>query len=444
MSWIDSHCHLDAPEFDADRDAVLARAHAAGVTMLVLPAVSVASFDAVRGLAVRDGLAYALGIHPLYVDGAADSDLERLDDALQACRDDPRLVAVGEIGLDHFVPGLDRDRQERFYAAQLKLARQHGLPVILHVRRSADGLLKQLRRTEVVGGIAHAFNGSDAQARQFAERGFKLGFGGAMTFERALQIRHLAATLPPEVPVLETDAPDIPPQWLYVKADERAQRPASRNEPAELPRMAQTLASVARLVDRTNRRAHDCQRAVRAATPGPLAGAERGVSVAQALLHGLPPVADARARLLVLGSFPGTVSLQVQQYYGHARNHFWPILSALWAIDLVALAYPQRLAQAQHRGLALWDVYAHCQREGSLDSAITDAQPNDLAALVARLPQLAAIAHNGGESARSMRVTRALGLPVHRLPSTSPANASWSFERKLAAWREVFGQAGIA
>ena len=242
MSWIDSHCHLDAAEFDADRDAVLARARTAGVTMLVLPAVSVASFDAVRNLAERHGLAYALGIHPLYVDGAADADLEHLAGALMACRGDPRLVAVGEIGLDHFVPGLDRARQERFYAAQLKLAQQHGLPVILHVRRSADGLLKHLRRTEVVGGIAHAFNGSDAQALQFAVRGFKLGFGGAMSFERALQIRHLAATLPADVPVLETDAPDIPPQWLYVKADERAQRPPSRNEPAELPRIAQTLA----------------------------------------------------------------------------------------------------------------------------------------------------------------------------------------------------------
>ncbi len=164
--------------------------------------------------------------------------------ALHARRDDPHLVAVGEIGLDHFVPGLDPIRQERFYAAQLKLARSHGLPVILHVRRSADGLLKHLRRTEVPGGIAHAFNGSDAQALQFAQRGFKLGFGGAMTFERALQIRHLASTLPDDVPVLETDAPDIPPQWLYVKAGERQQRPPSRNAPAELPRIGQCLATL--------------------------------------------------------------------------------------------------------------------------------------------------------------------------------------------------------
>ena len=244
MLWIDSHCHLDAAEFDADRDAVVQRSRAAGVQMLVLPAVAVDGFEALVALAHRHGLAYALGIHPLRVEGADEADLERLAEALQRHQGDPHLVAVGEIGLDHFVPGLDRARQERFYAAQLKLARAHELPVILHVRRSADGLLKQLRRTEVAGGIAHAFNGSEAQALQFAARGFKLGFGGAMTFERALQIRQLAAALPAEVPVLETDAPDIPPQWLYVKAGERASRPPSRNEPAELPRIAQTMASL--------------------------------------------------------------------------------------------------------------------------------------------------------------------------------------------------------
>ena len=244
MPWIDSHCHLDAPEFGADRDAVVQRARAAGVGMLVLPAVAADGFDALVTLAHRHGLAYALGIHPLYVDRAEEADLERLAAALQAHRDDPHLVAVGEIGLDHFVPGLDRAKQERFYAAQLKLARQHGLPVILHVRRSADSLLKHLRRIEVPGGIAHAFNGSETQASQFAQRGFKLGFGGALTFERALQIRRLAATLPAEVPVLETDAPDIPPHWLYVKAGERDERPLKRNEPAELPRIARSLASL--------------------------------------------------------------------------------------------------------------------------------------------------------------------------------------------------------
>jgi TatD DNase family protein len=242
--WIDSHCHLDAPEFDADRGAVVAAARAAGVRQMVLPAVEVAHFEALQRLAHTHGFGYALGIHPLYVDRAGDDDLERLRQALAAARDDPQLVAVGEIGLDHFVPHLDRDRQQHFYREQLKLARDAGLPVILHVRRSADALLAGLRRIEVTGGIAHAFNGSAVQARQFVERGFRLGFGGAMTYERALQIRELARTLPESALVLETDAPDIPPHWLYRTAAERPAGLASRNVPAELPRIAVTLAQL--------------------------------------------------------------------------------------------------------------------------------------------------------------------------------------------------------
>ena len=244
-TWIDTHCHLDAAEFDADREAVVARARAAGVGMQVLPAVAASNFDSVRALAHRHGLAYALGIHPLCTGTAHDDDLDRVADALARHRDDPRLVAVGEIGLDHFVPGLDPLRQERFYTAQLKLARDAGLPVLLHVRRSADGLLKGLRRIDTAGGIAHAFNASDAQAAQFVARGFRLGFGGAMTYERALQIRRLAASVPDHVPVLETDAPDIPPHWLYRTAAERAAgEVTARNEPAELPRIARTLAEL--------------------------------------------------------------------------------------------------------------------------------------------------------------------------------------------------------
>jgi hypoxanthine-DNA glycosylase len=161
-------------------------------------------------------------------------------------------------------------------------------------------------------------------------------------------------------------------------------------------------------------------------------------------LHGLAPVIDERTRVLVLGSFPGAASLAAQQYYGHPRNHFWPILSALWGIDLQALNYRERLDELGRRGLGLWDVYAACRREGSLDSAIEAAEPNDLAGLKRLAPRLQAIAHNGGESARSMRRTLALGLPVVRLPSTSPANASWSFERKLAAWRAFFDEHGVA
>jgi TatD DNase family protein len=175
---------------------------------------------------------------------AAESDLALLRDALQARRSDARLVAVGEIGLDHFVPGLDHARQEHFYLAQLALAREFDLPVILHVRRSADALLKGLRRVRVAGGIAHAFNGSAQQAAMFVDLGFKLGFGGAMAYERALQIRRLASTLPDAALVLETDAPDIPPPWLYRDAGQRAGGDRARNEPAELPRIAETLAAL--------------------------------------------------------------------------------------------------------------------------------------------------------------------------------------------------------
>ncbi len=259
--WIDTHCHLDAAEFDADRDAVVARARAAGVMQIVLPAVARANFDGVRRLAHTHGFVYALGIHPLCVEQATEDDLPALRNALAEHRDDARLVAVGEIGLDHFVPGLDRARQARFYGAQLALAREFDLPVLLHVRKSADTLLKHLRLTPVRGGIAHAFNGSEQQARAFVALGFKLGFGGTLTFERALQIRRLAQQLPLEAIVLETDAPDIPPQWLYRRAQERASEPLSvdvrahvgesekgrkqgRNEPGELPRIAQTLAAL--------------------------------------------------------------------------------------------------------------------------------------------------------------------------------------------------------
>lgn len=244
--WTDTHCHLDASEFDADRDAVIARMRAAGVAQVVIPGVCSANLDTVREMAHRHGLHYALGLHPLVVERDAPDALLRLRAALKAHRSDPRLVAVGEIGLDLFVKGLDFTKQERFYVAQLELAREFELPVLLHVRRSADALLKHLRRIRV-SGIAHAFNGSEQQAETFVELGFKLGFGGAMTFDRALQIRHLAQTLPIEAIVLETDAPDIPPYWLYKTAEQRAQGERSRNEPAELPRIAQQLAQLRRI-----------------------------------------------------------------------------------------------------------------------------------------------------------------------------------------------------
>jgi TatD DNase family protein len=243
-AWIDTHCHLDAPEFERDRGAVRSRARERGVVHCVLPAVDVASFDAVRRLAHDQADSYALGIHPLYTNHASFDDLARLDQALSECRDDPRLVAVGEIGIDFFDATLDGERQERFFAEQLALARKHGLPVIVHVRRSADALLKHLRRAQG-GGIVHAFNGSRQQADEFVKLGFRLGFGGTLTYERAQQVRRLAAELPLDALVVETDAPDIPPHWLYRTAADRASgQPQGRNEPGELPRIGDELAQL--------------------------------------------------------------------------------------------------------------------------------------------------------------------------------------------------------
>lgn len=250
-AWIDTHCHLDAPEFLGLTLAVRERARAAGVGLCVLPAVQKKDFEQVRRLAHAGGDAYALGIHPMYTDRAVEADLQTLDNALAAYRGDPRLVAVGEIGLDFFVQGLDARRQSFFYIEQLKLACRHELPVILHVRRSSDALLKGLRDLRPAAGwsgIAHAFNGSEQQARAFIDLGFKLGFGGALTYERALKLRHLATVLPLEAIVLETDAPDIPPQWLYRTVAQRSAGMAQGlNEPAELPRIAQILAALRNL-----------------------------------------------------------------------------------------------------------------------------------------------------------------------------------------------------
>jgi TatD DNase family protein len=256
MLWIDTHCHLDAAEFQELLPlASILRANAAikNVAYCVYPAVQPANFKAVRELAHAHGDSYALGIHPVYVKTATEHDLALLDSELKARLVDPRLVAVGEIGLDFFVPELRvkplRDKQIHFYREQLKLARKYDLPVVVHVRQSADLLIKGLRDIAATRhqwrGIIHAFNGSDQQAQAFVKLGFKLGFGGAMTFDRALQLRHLAATLPLDAIVLETDAPDMPPHWLYKTAAQRAAgEPQGRNEPAQLPRIAQVLADL--------------------------------------------------------------------------------------------------------------------------------------------------------------------------------------------------------
>lgn len=245
--WIDTHCHWDAPEFDPDRDPLREAARAAGVAHCVIPAIGRMDWETVRELAHRWGDSYALGIHPLYTGPgrAHERDIDALAQMLEDCRDDPRLVAIGEIGLDFFVEGLDAERQTWFYQEQLKLARRFDLPVIVHVRKSSDQLLKALRQWPVMGGIAHAFNGSLQQAQQFVERGFALGFGGALTYDRALHLRRLLQGVPMESIVVETDAPDIPPHWLYTTAEQRAQGvPQGRNQPAEIPRIAQVLQEI--------------------------------------------------------------------------------------------------------------------------------------------------------------------------------------------------------
>jgi len=223
---IDTHCHLDAPEFDEDRDAVITAARQAGLGAIVVPAVFRRNWDTVQTLAEREpDVWFALGLHPLYVNEADPEDLEHLRQRVMAVRDHPRFVGIGEIGLDYFVPGLDPARQQ---------AAEFGLPVILHTRRSVDAVTKQLRRFRPPSGIAHAFNGSPQQAQHLIGLGMAIGFGGAMTFDRARNIRRLAASLPAESLVLETDAPDISPAWVH----------PGRNQPAELARIAQVLAEL--------------------------------------------------------------------------------------------------------------------------------------------------------------------------------------------------------
>jgi TatD DNase family protein len=245
--WIDTHCHLDAPEFSHALPAIINAAREKDVRAILVPAVRVADCQSVRKLATQygneiPGLVYTLGIHPLYTNQAHQDDIEILEGQIKKSLSDPRFVGVGEIGLDYFVEGLDPHKQEYFFHAQLELAQKFDLPVILHVRRSQDAILKALRRRQISGGIAHAFNGSFQQAEQFIGLGFKLGFGGAATYERALQIRRLLTELPLDSIVTETDAPDIPPAWLK-------QEGLSFNEPSFLPRIAKELASIREVDD---------------------------------------------------------------------------------------------------------------------------------------------------------------------------------------------------
>lgn len=247
--FIDTHCHLDAAEFDADRGDVYQNAVAAGVDAIVVPAIQLTNLPVVLATCNRyEACLPALGFHPVFIHAHRPDHLGTLREAIEI----HRPVAVGEIGLDLFVRGLDFDTQLFYYVEQLKIARDFDLPVVLHVRRANDQILKQLRRFRPKGGIAHAFNGSRQQADEFIKLGFKLGFGGAMTYPRANNLRRLATELPLEAIVLETDAPDIPP----------IHAPRQRNSPAHLPHIAASMAElrgvgVSELASATSRNARE-------------------------------------------------------------------------------------------------------------------------------------------------------------------------------------------
>jgi TatD DNase family protein len=237
---IDSHCHLDAGEFGQEAVGIMRAAQRQGVAGFVIPAVARANWNAVAQLAQQvHGAMYTLGIHPMYINSFDPADIALLRAQVQLVMNDPKFLGIGEIGLDYFEPNLDRELQWTVFVEQLKIAKDFDLPVIMHVRRSQDMVLKGLRQIQPVSGIAHAFNGSEQQAVQFFERNICMGFGGAMTFTRALQIRRLAAQLPIQAIVLETDAPDIAPEWINHQ----------RNDSTHLPRIAQVLAQLRQETD---------------------------------------------------------------------------------------------------------------------------------------------------------------------------------------------------
>ena len=228
---VDSHCHLDAGEFDRDRDDVIARARAAGVTRQVLPAIGAAGWPKLRELCASvEGLFPAYGLHPMFLDDHHPDHLRQLGDWIER----ERPVAVGECGLDYFIEGLDRDAQQRYFDGQLALAREHDLPVIVHARRAVDAVVASIRRFEGLRGVVHSWSGSWQQAGQLRDLGFLLGIGGPVTYERAQRLRRLVADMPLECLLLETDAPDQPDSGIR----------GQRNEPARLRNVCETIAQL--------------------------------------------------------------------------------------------------------------------------------------------------------------------------------------------------------
>ena len=217
--FIDSHCHLDFLENQLNLNEVVRKAHISGVKWIIIPSVQKSNFELVSELTKRfKNCAFSLGIHPLFVKNADESDLKILRKNIELSLKNDNFIAVGEIGLDFYTSNLRegylRDKQEFFFIEQLKYAKEFDLPVILHVRKSQDIILKYLRSTKVNGGIVHAFNGSKQQAKFFLDHNFLFGFGGSLSYEKAINIRNLASYLSLKSIVLETDSPDMSPKWI--------------------------------------------------------------------------------------------------------------------------------------------------------------------------------------------------------------------------------------
>ena len=250
MELFDTHCHLDVAAFQVDREQVLTAARAAGVKHLLVPAIDREGWQHLWNFCETDACLYpAIGLHPVLLNEHKNEDIEALDDFVTR----HRPIAIGEIGLDYFVKDLDRGRQQQLLEAQLAVAEKHRLPVVLHVRKAHDPMLQTLKRYRLVGGICHAFNGSLQQASQYLAMGFKLGFGGMLTYPNASKLHALAKELPLESIVLETDAPDM------TGAAHRYQR----NSPAYLPETCQMLAQLRditpeQIAEQTTSNACDC------------------------------------------------------------------------------------------------------------------------------------------------------------------------------------------
>ncbi len=234
--WIDTHNHFDASVFDDTRDSDWEKAQSLGVSAQFVMSIAPYNFASVETLARHyDNTFFALGIHPMYATELDfDDALSLLQRAIERNLDNPRFIGIGEIGLDGFLTDSDWNAQIDMFTAQLTLVRDYQLPVFMHVRKAQDTVLKYCRDFSISNGIAHAFNGSQQQAQHYINQGFKLGFGGAITFERAKNLRRLVQTLPLESMVLETDSPDMSPAWAYKQT----------NYSHHLPRIAEVFCQI--------------------------------------------------------------------------------------------------------------------------------------------------------------------------------------------------------